>query len=275
MLKHRVKEYWEAAPCDHRLGAREETLAYFCREERRRNTVEPFAPVFADYARWQGKRVLEMGVGIGTDFQRWVRAGAQATGIDLTVSGARLTRRNLDLRGIPRSAYHLAVADAEGSCFRSGSFDLVYAYGVFHHSPRTDLALAEAARVLAPGGRLKMMVYHVPSWTGWILWALHGLLRGRPLKSVKPILFDHLESPGTKAYTVSEIRHLVAAGGFENIRTEVHVGPSDLLVIERRPEYRRWWLDLPVRLWPRPLIRHFGQRLGLILCVEARKAAKV
>jgi len=274
MLKQRVKDHWEAEPCDSRSrDPEDESLHFFQEEERRRYEAEPFIPAFADFPSWHRKRVLEVGIGIGTDFRQWVAEGADATGFDLTLSGVRLTRKNLDLHGISPWAYKLLVCDAENSCLRSNFFDLVYSYGVLHHTPRTDLALAEAWRVLTPGGTLKIMVYHVPSWTGWMLWLLHGLFRGKPLRSAKGIIFQHLESPGTKACTVAEIRQLVASCGFCDISTEVFLGPSDLLTIERRQKYQGRLFTLLAKTYPRRLIRKLGRRFGLLLCIEGKKPA--
>jgi ubiquinone/menaquinone biosynthesis C-methylase UbiE len=71
-------------------------------------------------------------------------------------------------------------ADAEDLPFDDGSFDLVYSWGVLHHTPQMDRALAEAQRVLAPGGGLRIMLYNRRSWVALAAWARFGVLRGCP-----------------------------------------------------------------------------------------------
>ena len=272
-LKERVRRHWEEEPCGLRFGRSEDPRAFFREVEAKRYELEPFLPNFADFGGWRGRRVLEIGVGIGTDFKRWVQGGAKATGMDLTLSGILTARRDLRTSGLDRAAGHLAVADAEEICFRSQTFDLIYAWGVLHHTPKTEVALAEAWRVLKVGGRLKMMVYHVPSWTGWLLWIVHGLCKGRPFLSPRRVLFDHLESPGTKAYTRAEIQRLVRSVGFEEISTQVELGPSDLLTMDFGPRYQRAFFRFLVKIYPRFLVRALGSRFGLTLMVEARKGS--
>jgi ubiquinone/menaquinone biosynthesis C-methylase UbiE len=162
-------------------------------------------------------------------------------------------------------------ADAENLPFDDGTFDLVYSWGVLHHTPDTSAAFAEALRVLKPGGTIKAMVYHTPSWTGWMLWAIHGLLRGRPLKSPKQLVYERLESPGTKVFSVRQITDLLQETGFENVSARTQLGPGDLLTIKPSGRYQ----SLPARViwktYPRWLVRLLGDRFGLGLLVEARR----
>jgi len=162
------------------------------------------------------------------------------------------------------------VADAEQLHFTDDAFDLVYSWGVLHHSPDTPRAFREVRRVLRPGGAFRGMVYHVPSWTGWMVWAMQSLLRGRPFRSVKRSLFEHLESPGTKAYTLRECRELLETAGFVDVRLHTRLGPGDLLTIRPSEKYAGRLHGLLFRLYPRWLVRLLGDRFGLYLLIEAR-----
>ena len=104
-------------------GAKEE---YFDQVERTRDKLKPFIPDFADFAGSRGRTVLEIGVGLGTDFLRFARAGAKVTGIDLTEHGVALVRRRLELEGLEGD---VRVADAERLPFADASFGKVYSWG--------------------------------------------------------------------------------------------------------------------------------------------------
>src|SRR4030042_4947420 len=157
-LMREVQKYWENEPCDSRLGTSQEPSLYFDEIERKRYRLEPFIWDFAGFGRESGKRVLEIGVGVGIDFWQWVKNNARPIGVDLTSQAVHLARKHLDLRGVSANTYGLLQADAEHLPFRGGSFHLVYSWGVLHHTPQTEIAFAESFRVLAPEGKLKAMV---------------------------------------------------------------------------------------------------------------------
>ena len=145
--KEAVRAFWEEAACGERLyldGAALEAYAAQARYE-----LEPYILDFADFERWRGKRVLEIGVGLGADHERFTRAGAELWGIDLTKRGVALTQARFEQLGL---SSRLQVADAENLPFEDAFFDLVYSWGVIHHSPNTAQADREILRVLKPGG---------------------------------------------------------------------------------------------------------------------------
>ncbi|HZS06217.1 MAG TPA: class I SAM-dependent methyltransferase [Blastocatellia bacterium] len=265
-LKQRVKSHWEAQPCGTREIPAADRKAFFDQLERERYTVEPYLRDFARFERGRGKRLLEIGVGAGTDFINWVRNGAQATGVDLTEQGVRLTRERLALEGLEAE---VRAADAENLPFADNTFELVYSYGVLHHSPNTEKAIREVRRVLRPGGRAIIMVYHVPSWTGFMLWGIHCLAKLRPWKSPRWAIYHHLESPGTKAYTVAEAAKLFSDFSVADIRTQL--GNGDLLLMRPDRKYQKWYHRAAWSLYPRRIVRMTGNRFGLFLFIEATK----
>jgi ubiquinone/menaquinone biosynthesis C-methylase UbiE len=172
--------------------------------------------------------MLEVGVGAGTDFLQWCRAGTQAYGIDLTEEAIANVRERLNIYG--QHAAELKVANAESLPYPDNTFDLVYSWGVIHHSPDTEKAFSEIARVTRRGGTVKLMVYHRHSLVAFYLWVRYGLLRGRPWRSLSDVLYHHMESIGTRAYTRSEIRDMAWRHGLSVRSVDVTASPTyDLL----------------------------------------------
>ncbi|HJU69142.1 MAG TPA: class I SAM-dependent methyltransferase [Gemmatimonadaceae bacterium] len=267
LLKQQIKEYWEAEPCGTRGVEAEDRKRFFDQIERERYEWEPYIPQYAKFDRARGKRLLEIGVGAGTDFINWVRHGAIATGVDLTDRGVNLTRERLGLEGLTADVRR---ADAENLPFEDNSFDVVYSNGVLHVPPNPARAIAEAHRVLKPGGTFVGLIYNVHSWVGFMLWGVHCLAKGRPWKGPRWAIYHYLESPGTNAYTVRETRELFSRFSVVDVRTQL--GHGDLLLMRPGAKYNRNVLyRLLWRLWPRWLIRRLGNRFGMAMIIEAVK----
>lgn len=265
-LKRAVQRYWEQEPCGTRGADPAGRRAYFASIEEHRYDVEPYIPAFAGFDAAQGSRVLEVGVGAGTDHVNWLRAGARAVGIDFTTSGVSLTRERAELEGLGAK---VLVADAEALPFRSNVFDIVYSYGVLHHTPDTVRAIQEVHRTLKPGGAARVMIYHRPSVVGFLLWLYYCAGRFQPWRSATWAVFHYLESPGTKVFTLGEARQLFAS--FRTVTVKSQLGPGDLLTVKPSTKYSSKRIQLVWRLYPRWAIRLLCQRFGLGLLVRAVK----
>lgn len=161
-LKERVRSFWQAHPCGTKFADAEEgSRAFFEAVEEHRYRTEWHIPEAAGFDKAKGLRVLEIGCGLGTDGARFARAGAIYTGVDLTDAAVSLARRRFELEGLPGE---FRVADAERLEFAPDSFDIVYSHGVLHHTPDGAAAVREVHRVLKPGGRAIVMLYHRDSY---------------------------------------------------------------------------------------------------------------
>ncbi|HXI22527.1 MAG TPA: class I SAM-dependent methyltransferase [Pyrinomonadaceae bacterium] len=161
-LKERVRAFWQEHPCgskfsDAEIGTRE----FFDRVEQHRYEKEWHIPTAADFASTRGLKVLEIGCGVGTDGLQFARAGATYTGVDLTEAAVELARKNFESAKMPGE---FRVSDAENLDFADESFDIVYSHGVLHHTPDIEAAVREIHRVLKPGGRAIVMLYHRGSY---------------------------------------------------------------------------------------------------------------
>ena len=261
-----VHDFWNAASCGEDLYLRSRDKAGYLAQSRRRYELEPFIPAFANAAETRDRDVLEIGVGLGADHQLFAEAGSRLTGIDLTERAIDHVRRRFEAFGLQSD---LRVANAERLPFPDQSFDLVYSWGVLHHTPDTSRAVREVARVLRPGGRARVMLYHKQSIVGFMLWLRYGLLAGKPRRNLDEIFANHLESPGTKAFTVDEARALFR--GFNSVTVRTVLTHGDLLESDAGQRHRGWLLSTARAIWPRRLIRTFLPGRGLFMLIEATK----
>lgn len=142
--------------------------------------------------RFDGLRVLDLGCGSGVFTAVLAKAGGTVTGVDITETGVRLARTSGKVNRLPLT---VARMDAEDLAFRDGVFDFVFSWGVLHHTANMERAVGEASRVLKPGGRGIIMVYHRTSVVYWIhglFWLLvkGKILRGFTLRSIQDLYTD-------------------------------------------------------------------------------------
>ncbi len=263
-----VRQFWDEAACGETLLLTSHDLDGFAAQAAERYRLEPYIIPFADFEGSSHLEVLEIGLGLGADHERFAQAGARLSGIDLTPRAINITRQRLALRSLTSD---LRVGDAESLPYEDNSFDRVYSWGVIHHSPDTPRAAAEILRVLRPGGEFRVMVYHTWSLVGLMLWIRYGLLRGRPWTGLQKIYSERLESPGTKTYTRPDAAALFA--GATGLKCRIELTHGDLLESGAGQRHQGALLDLARKLWPRWFFRRFARSFGLFLLVSGRKPA--
>lgn len=226
--KQRAREQWSADPAGavygrtHEFGTRE----FFDAVERHRyEDYAPWMPRVMGFGEFAGKRLLEIGCGMGTDLLQFARGGARVTGVDLTPRSIEISRDHFQLCGAHAD---FATTDAEKLPFADESFDVVYSNGVLHHTPDTAGAVREIHRVLRPGGLARVMLYHRHSWNYWFEIVLHrGVLRGQLLRGQSPeeIMSRYVEvnegegRPLVKVYSRRQARKLFSM--FGNVSLDV------------------------------------------------------
>jgi SAM-dependent methyltransferase len=251
-----VKAYWDARPCNIRhsklpIGSKE----YFDEVEARKYYVEPHIPGFAQFERWKGRKVLEVGCGIGTDTINFARAGAEVTAVDLSSESLAVARQRVKVFGL-ESRVRFFEADAErlGEAVPSQRYDLVYSFGVIHHTPHPERAVAQIRKFMDRNSELRLMVYARNSWKRIMIDA--G--------------FDQPEAqsgcPVAFTYTAEQIRNELLQG-FEILSIEQdHIFP---FVVEKYVKYEYelvpWFASMP-----REVFRALEKNLGWHTLVVAR-----
>jgi 2-polyprenyl-3-methyl-5-hydroxy-6-metoxy-1,4-benzoquinol methylase len=264
-----VQTFWDRRPCNIRhspkpVGTRE----YFDDVEARKYFVEPHIVTFANFPAWRGRRVLEIGCGIGTATISFLREGAQVTAVDLSAVSLSLARRRAELYGFSDRVKFLE-ADAERlrESVAPEPYDLIYSFGVLHHTPHPDRALDQLRSFVQPGTVVKLMMYHTMSWK--VLWAVLRYGRGR-FWDWQRIIAEHSEAqsgcPVTHTYTKRQLRKMLEERDFWVTDMFVeHIFPYRVEdYVQYR--YRKVWY---FRCMPQPLFRWLERRFGWHLCVSA------
>ncbi len=206
--KLETQKQWNADPCGAvtAKGLDPGSAAFYARVESERYDV--YAPWMRDtfgFGTHAGRRILEIGPGLGTDHAQFARGGGQMFGLDLTWSHLVHTRQRFLIEGL---VTRLARGDAESLPFRDGSFDVVYSIGVIHHTPRMQAAIDEVWRVLRPSGLALVGLYHKHSAFYWIHTMLvRGvLLGGLFLRGYRQLLSEiEYRSPGSDAVPLVQV----------------------------------------------------------------------
>lgn len=262
-----VKDFWNNASCGEDLYMKGDTeKEKFQSQLQERYRLEPFIFDFADFESAKNKKVLEIGVGLGADHQMFAEHGALLEGCDLTPRAIEYTKNRFELFGLQSE---LKTADAENLSYEDNSFDIVYSYGVIHHSPSTAKAAKEVFRVLKKGGKAKIMIYNKYAMVGYMLWIRYALLKGKPWLSLEYIYANYLESPGTKAYTATEAKKMFEE--FEHVSASTILSHGDLLSSQAGQRHKGPLLNIARKIYPRFLIKKLFSNHGLFLFIDATK----
>jgi SAM-dependent methyltransferase len=197
-----IRRYWDVAIHDIQMTqAPEGSPQFFTDLAAYRYEKLAYLPEAVNFTAYRGKRVLEVGCGIGIDLARFAAYGAQVTGIDLALRAVTLAQQNFrhdNLSG------EFQVMDGEAMTFADESFDLVYAHGVLQYTADSQRMVDEIHRVLIPGGAAIFMVYNRRSWLN-------------ALSLVTKVDIEHVRAPVIRKFTVAEVRRLLKR--FAAVRT--------------------------------------------------------
>lgn len=260
MKKRAIQQFWtEHAPWIEVLKehSSDELRQQYIRLDERRCSLEPYCLMLIKSVAQAGRSVLEVGCGLGTDLRLFAKHGMDVVGIDLSHQNAYLTKQGIKAL---RLQGEVLVADAEHLPFRGLSFDLVYSFGVLHHTPDTRGAIHSLFEVLREGGRAMVVLYHKGLAWYWIIFR-YGLLRLELFRlGVEKLIskrYDHTEL--SKMYSKRETKELFT--DFASISFEcINYGG-----IQEHPIYKFLWLIF--KKFP-PLERI----LGSFLVIRAKKS---
>jgi SAM-dependent methyltransferase len=252
---------WTEHPCGA-IDGDLSSLAYFTEVERSRYAHQPWQKQVIGFDRYRGRKVLEIGVGLGTDLAQFAKAGASCHAIDITERHLEAAARNFEARGLP---VVLKMCDATQIDFADGYFDVVYSFGVIHHIPDASKVVQEIRRVLKPGGKVLVTLYHRYSFFHFFMLFVRGLLFGQLFRLGYDGLLATIETgadgveikPYVKLYSRREARALFS--GFQIERISIH-----------QLDLGRFGSTWPGRLMT-PVLRQLEPLIGWYVVIEATR----
>jgi len=240
-----IREYWNERIHDleiakHPVGTR----GFFEDLEEYRFDKLRYLPKLVDFLGYSGKRLLEIGCGVGTDLVRFARGGVRVTGVDLSATAIDLAKKNFVFHGLSAD---LHVMNGEELEFLDHSFDVVYAHGVLQYTADAQRMADEAYRILKPGGAFIGMVYNRKGWLN-------------VMSKFFKVELEHEDAPVLKKYTVGEFKKMLASFSVVKIvperfpvKSRLHKGVKGFL-------YNAVFVGM-FNAIPRPLIRRTGWHL--------------
>lgn len=207
VCQRRIKDFWEQGSPMSFIGE------HFSYEEKRgfRYSLQDYMHSTFRFENFAGKLVLDLGCGAGIDSAEFARNGASVVSADFTRIATESTKNLLREANLPT---WVIQTDATALPFKKESFDCVYCFGVLHHIPDVEKAVAEIHRVLKPGGQIMTMLYNKDSLLyGYSIVYLRGIEEGLLGQfTIDEILSRFSErredNPYTKVYTRTEAKAL-------------------------------------------------------------------
>lgn len=267
----KVSEYWNARPCNIKHSTSEiGTKQYFDEVEARKYKIEPHIPHFADFAKYNGKKVLELGCGLGTESINFARAGADLTIVELSEKSLELCKKRFEVYGLTAT---FILGNGEELCSKLlheeyGTFDLIWSFGVIHHSPNPNIIVDNFHKLLKSGGELKLMVYSKISYKLFYIMKDTNTWDFSKLDSLLSMYSEaQVGCPITYSYTIDEARELCKQFIIEDVHKD-HIFCWDI------DEYKKYnYVKEPC--WsgvPEEQFKKLEKELGWHTLILARKS---
>lgn len=260
--REEARRQWNRTACGE-LSGDKNSREYFDKVAKNRYSQQDWVKDYFTFCDFSKKRVLEIGVGQGTDLMEFAKGGARCFGIDITENHLDLTSANFSLHG---EKVDLRKADATELPFSNDFFDCVYSFGVLHHIREDEKVVDEILRVLKPGGKAMIALYY--KWSAFHVFRkvfADGIRNGRIFTKGYRGLLATIETgadgvavkPFVKLYSKADARSL-----FNKFEIE------DLSVHQLKPDH--FWPRILAR-WMSPVINKLEATMGWYVTCKATK----
>jgi len=248
-----VKKFWDDRPCNIRHSSKElGTIEYFDEVSKKKFHVEPHILDFTTFPEWKGKKVLEIGCGLATVGINFALNGASYTGVELSDESLKIARQRFDVYGTD-GRFFSGNAEHLSTYVPVETYDLIYSFGVIHHSPHPEKILFEIKNYMNKDSTLKIMLYAKDSWKNYMIDA--GL--------------DQPEAqygcPIANTYTKDEVVELL--DGYDIISIEQdHIFPYQIQPYKKGEYIKQPWFES----MPDEMFRSLEKNLGWHLLITAK-----
>lgn len=269
MLKVSIRDYWDRRPCNVRHSPEKPGSKRWAEQvTARKYAIEPHIPMFAGFRIWNKRDVLDAGCGIGIMATTFAKFGARVDAVDISQESLNLAMWIAAAYGVGDKV-KLHWGDLEDlSPLPLTQYDLIWSFGVLHHTPNPELALQGFRKLVKPEGELRLMVYNRYSWKAWQLIWRHPLYALRHGIDATVALQSEAQSgcPLTRTYTPKSIKKLLEDNGWQVIGIWVdHIFPWYIPdYIQYRYTKEWYWQLVPGRVFT-----WLEERFGWHLMVQA------
>jgi len=247
-----VRTYWDDRPCNVRHSKKEKgTREYFDEVEAKRYTAEPHIPDFAGFSDTNGKKVMEVGCGMATEGINFARSGATYTGTDLSIESLDLAKKRFEVYN-NEGNFYLGNSEELSSFVPVETYDLIYSFGVIHHSPHPEKIISEIKKYMNKDSTLKIMLYATDSWKNYMIEAGHDQPEAQ------------YGCPIANTYTNDEVRELL--DGFDVSIEQYHIFPYQIEPYKRGEFVKQPWFEA----MPDEIFEVLKKNLGWHLLITAK-----
>ena len=262
-----VEEYWDERPCNIRHSAEPlGTEKYFEEVSYRKYFVEKHIPQFAEFSSWEGKEVLEIGCGIGTAMHSFAENGANYTGIDLSRKSIEIAEKRVNTFKLKNVKLYVANLENLEKEIPIKRYDLIYSFGVLHHTPNEMKSFTELKKFSKSGTKVKIMLYNRMSTKAISLWVKYGWKVGFSIDRAVALQSEaQYGCPVTRTYSRNDAQRISELAGFKLTNVSVdHIFPFSIPdYVKYVYKYKWYW-----KIVPSPIFCLLEKKLGWHLMIE-------
>jgi 2-polyprenyl-3-methyl-5-hydroxy-6-metoxy-1,4-benzoquinol methylase len=259
-IKDQVKQFWNDRPCNIKHSGKEFlSKEYFDEVEYKKYLVEPHIPGFADFEKWKGKKVLEIGCGIGTDSINFARNGAELTIVEFSDKSLEICKKRFEVFDL-KANFYCGDVEKLSEFLPIEEYDLIYSFGVIHHTPNPQKAFEEIYKYMNRDTELRVMLYSKISYKLFWVMMENNI---REITDMENLIRKNAEAqydcPVAYTYTFDEIEDMLLKVGIkvEKIWKD-HIFTYDIENYKKNIYVKdRYWKDVDDKL-----LKQFEKELG-------------
>lgn len=170
MTEKEIGLFWNANLCGSWfIKSKYPTKEFFQEYINYRYTKEHHIKKIIDFKLAKGKKVLDIGLGVGADALNWAKHADLYTGIDLTEAAVKSTQTLFKLKNIKNGQIFQGdvVKGFDNIIDKKEKYDIIYSHGVLHHTSSLNTSLINLREYLSDNGELIIMLYTKNSFNYW------------------------------------------------------------------------------------------------------------